>query len=257
MKVKSTNFLFGIFLVILGGLFLLNTFNIFFIDSSITVAAFFLAGGLVFLLAYFLFKKSLWTLIVGVIGLFTGAAIYIDRTHNLPEDLIPITLFVLTGLTFLNALRYGKKNWWAIIPGGYCFIFAAHVAIDMVWLRVDDLHGIVFFLGTGVIFGIIYLLKNHKFDLDWAKYPSIISFLIGIIVLLSSNVSHLFNRFMFPVILIFIGGLLLYKSFPKGPKKIKIKKKEKREKKEKKKEEKKFDIPIPPSDRVPPPDNLE
>ncbi|MEJ2627614.1 MAG: hypothetical protein P8078_03535 [bacterium] len=265
MKVKSTNFLFGVFLVILGCLFLLHAFDIVFIDSSVTVIAFFLAAGLVFLLAYLLFKKGLWTLIVGMISLFIGAAIYIDRTHYLPDGLIPISLFVLTGLTFLNALRFGRKNWWALIPGGYCFIFAAHVVIDMLWLRIDDLHGIVFFLGTGLIFGIIYLLKNKKFDLDWAKYPSIIAFLIGFILLLSSKISHLFNRFLFPAILIFIGILLLFKSFPKGPKKEKIKKEKKVKKKEKKKKEDKkeesikFDISTPPSDRVPPPppDSLE
>lgn len=291
MKVKTTNFLFGIFLIILGSLFLLHALDIFFIDSSLTVASLFVAAGLVFLLAYFFFKKGLWTLIVGVIGLFIGSAIYIERAHYLSDDLIPITLFVLTGLTFLNALRYGRKNWWAIIPGGYCFIFAAHVTIDMLWLRIDDLHGVVFFLGTGLIFGIIYLLKNKKFDLDWAKYPSLISFLIGFIVLLSSNISYVFNRFLFPAILIVIGLLLLFKSLPKGSKKKKQKKqkakkskKNDKEKKKKLKEEKKkekqikkeqkkkedikevdtkeddtkFDIPTPPSDRVPPPpDNLE
>ncbi len=268
MKVKSTNFLFGVFLIILGCLFLLHALDVFFIDSSLTVAAFFVAAGLVFLLAYFFFKRGLWTLIVGVIGLFIGLAIYIEQTHYLPDAFVPISLFVLTGLTFLNALRYGRKNWWAIIPGGYCFIFAGHVAIDMLWLRFDDLHGVLFFLGTGLIFGIIYLLKNEKFDLDWAKYPSIISFIIGIIVLLSSRISHVFNRFLFPVILIIIGLLLLFKSLPKGPKKKKLNKKDKKEKKEKKKkekkkdkkeEDKKFEIPTPPSDRVPPPptDNTE
>ncbi|MFO7890893.1 MAG: hypothetical protein R6V04_11200 [bacterium] len=271
MKVKTTNFLFGIFLIILGCLFLLHALDIFFIDSSLTLAAFFVAAGLVFLLAYFFFKKGLWTLIVGVIGLFIGAAIYIERAHYLSDDLIPVSFFVLTGLTFFNALRYGRKNWWALIPGGYCFIFAAHIAIDMLWLRVDDLHGVIFFLGTGLIFGIIYLLKNGKFDLDWAKYPSLISFIIGIIILLSSNISYVFNRFLFPAILIVIGILLLFKSLPKGPKKKKMKKKEKKEKKEKKKKQKKekkkdkkeedktFEIPTPPSDRVPPPptDNTE
>lgn len=235
MNIKSSNFLVGIFLVIIGGLFLLSSIDILPVNEDVTVSIIFASAGIVLILGYYIFKIKLWSLIVGASGLFIGAAMFIDETRYISDDVIPIIFFVFTGLLFLNSLRSGKKNWWAIIPGGYSFIFAVHVFLDMIWFRPgdlhgEDLHGVVFFTGSGLIFGIIFLLKDKKYNLDWAKFPSIISFLIAVIVLLASDISSLFSRYFFPVLLIFIGGLLLYKSFKRNGKPKKIKPKQENQK---------------------------
>ena len=215
MKVHSTNFLIGIFLIVLGALFLLSTFGHLHVDEEYTMAIIFFSAGIVLLIAYFLFRKKIWALILGAVGLFIGSAIYIDSSRILPDEAIGIVLFIILGLVFFNALRGGKRNWWAIIPGGFSFIIAAHIFLNMKWWITDDYHGVIFFGGSGLIFGIIYLLKDEKYNLDWAKYPCIISFIIASIVLFAIDVGDLFSRLIFPVILIALGALILYKSLKK------------------------------------------
>jgi hypothetical protein len=212
MKPKSTSFLIGLFLILIGALFLLHTTGLFWLDEEITVSIVFFSAGLVFLIAYFFFKKPVWALIFGGIGVFIGSAIFINESRILPDEAIGIILFILAGLIFLTGLRQGKKNWWVLIPGGFCFVLAAHILIDMSWHIPNSYHSVVFFGGLGLIFGIIYLLRDKNYDLGWAKYPSIILFIVAGISLLAVDVRDWFSRLVFPLILIGAGSLILFKS---------------------------------------------
>jgi len=215
MKAHPTQFLIGIFLILLGVFFLLSTMGVIRWEEEFSVAVVFFSAGIVLLLAYYLFHKKIWALILGVLGLFIGSAIYLDESRILPEESIGMILFLLVGLVFLNTLRQGKQKWWAIIPGGFCLIVAAHILLDMYWWLPDEYHGVLFFGGSGLIFGIIYFLKDAKYDLDWAKYPSIIAFIIAGLVMLSIDFENLFSRVIFPIALIVIGTLILFKSMRK------------------------------------------
>ena len=212
MKVNSTNFLFGIFLIILGVFFILSTAFDFRLEDAYIVALVFFSLGVVLLLAYFIFQNKLWTLITGIASLFIASAVYVHESQVLPDDAIGALLFVLIGLAFLTALRGGKKNWWAIIPAGFSFMFAAHVIIDMSWWNADRYHGVVFFAGVGVIFGIIYLLKDKTYELDWAKYPSIIAFIFAVLVLFTVEAGEYLGRLILPLILMGIGALIIRKA---------------------------------------------
>ena len=215
MKPRASHFLSGMFLVLVGVLFLLRTLGYVWFDEEYTVAVVFFSAGVVLLLAYYVFHKRLWTLILGAIGVFVGAAVFVDESRVLPNEAIGIFFFVITGLVFLDALRQGKRNWWALIPGGFCLIFAAHILLDMSWWLPGEYHGVIFFGGVGLIFGIIYLLKDKTLKLDWAKYPSLISFLLALLVMLTVDFRDRFNRFVFPVILIAVGIFVLVKSLQK------------------------------------------
>lgn len=212
MKPRSNIFLWGVFLVCLGALSLLNTLDVIRIDEEVGPAMFFFSAGVVLVVAHFFFNKKLWSLIIGGVCMFIGLAAYIDATRFVRDEYIGIILFVLTGLIFLSALRQGRKNWWAIIPGGYSLSIAAHIALDLSWHGSGTWHSVVVFGGTGLIFGAIYLLKNDTYNLDWAKYPSIIAFALCAITLLAADFEDAVGRFFFPVLLIGLGALLLYRS---------------------------------------------
>ena len=212
MKVQSTPFLLGIFLILIGAFFLVTTLTEEWINEEYAFAIVFFTAGIVLILAYFIFSKKLWTLILGAIGIFIGSAIYIDESRILTDDAIGIVFLVILGLVFLNALRSGKKNWWVIIPGGFCFVLAAHVFVEMNYWFADEYHGVIFFCGGGIIFGILYLLKDENYPLDWAKYPSIISFAIAGIVMMTVDFRDFFSRIVFPGILIALGILVLVRS---------------------------------------------
>lgn len=215
MKAHSTQFLIGIFLILLGVFFLLSTTGVIRWEEEYSVSVVFFSVGIVLLLAYYLFQKKIWTLILGGLGLFIGSAIYLDESRILPEASIGMILFLLIGLVFLNTLRQGKQKWWAIIPGGFCLIISAHILLDMCWWLPDEYHGVLFFGGSGLIFGIVYLLKDEKYELDWAKYPSIIAFIIAGLVMLAVDFEDIFSRVIFPLALIVVGALILFKSVKK------------------------------------------
>ena len=215
MNIRSTHFLIGIFLILIGLFFLLSTLGHIHLYEEYAMAIVFFTAGLVLLIAYFIFEEKTWKIILGGIGIFIGSAIFIDTTRILPDDTIGALFFMITGLIFLNALRGGKKNWWAVIPGGFCFVMAAHVLIDLYWWIPDGYHGVVFFGGSGLIFGIIYLLKDQTYNLDWAKFPSMISFAIAALVVIATDFRDVFSRLIFPLLLIGVGSFVLYRSIKK------------------------------------------
>ncbi len=208
MKVSPSHFLGGIFLILLGALLLASSMGYLYLDDELTVSAVFASAGAVMLLAFFFFKAGGWALILGSISLFTGAAIYIDTTRILPDEGIGVVLFVLAGLVFLSALRGGKKNWWAIIPGGGCLVLAGNILLEILLWRSEQYHGVVFFGGIGLIFGIIYLLKDKTYRLGWAKYPSLVGFGMAALILVTVDFRDTFSQYIFPALLI-TGGILL------------------------------------------------
>ncbi len=212
MKPHSAHFLIGIFFILLGSLFLLNSLGILRSNDAYTSAAVFFSAGIVLTAAHFLYHQKVWALILGCIGIFIGSAIYIDATRSLPDDAIGMIFLVLIGLVFLTGLRDGKRKWWVVIPGGFCFIIAAHVLLDITWWLPDEYHGVIFFGGMGLIFGIVYLMRDATYKLDWAKYPSLIAFCIAALIVLTIDFNDAFGRFIFPAVLILVGGLLMTKS---------------------------------------------
>ncbi|GEM_PF-1258740 len=212
MKIYSKAVLWGIFLILLGLFLLMTSLRIIPTNEGIAVSAIFVSTGIVLVIAYYLYKEKLWALILGMISFFIGSSVYIDESRGLPDRLIGMVFFILTALVFLNGLREGKKNWWVIIPGGFSLVFAAHILADVLWWIPDEYHGVIFFGGAGIIFGVVYLLKDKMYDLDWAKYPSIISFIIMGIILLSIDFDDIFSKLIFPLVLIMIGVLIILKS---------------------------------------------
>ncbi|HHS13923.1 MAG TPA: hypothetical protein ENN03_09185 [bacterium] len=216
MRTRSNSFLAGLFLIVLGALFLIGTLGVVDVQEEVAAAVVFFSAGLVLLLAHVLFQKPIWTLIVGVASVFIGLAIFISETRVISDNFIGALFFILAGSIFLSGLRKGKKNWWVIIPGGYCFVFAGHVILDMLIRRADIYHGVWFFAGSGLIFGTLYFLKDRENPLDWAKFPSLISLIIAGMVMMTGNFTDFFSRVLFPVMLILVGAYVIYRSIQKA-----------------------------------------
>ena len=217
MKNNSHSFFIGIFFMMLGLFFLLNSFDILHIDEELAVSMIFFAGGVSLLLSHFLNNKQVWSLILGCAGIFIGAAIFIEETHLFQSEATGMLLFIIIGIVFLGMLKNGRKNWWAIIPGGFCLILAGHILLDMTLIYADHLHGVLFFTGIGLIFGVIWLLKNEAHQLDWAKYPGAVGFVMAALVLFAAD-EHNGAKVIFPLLLIILGSGLLYSSLKKQKK---------------------------------------
>jgi len=211
MNPKPAPFLFGLFFILFGGLLLLGTADIVHIQGDMVVAAVFGTAGLVLLLAHFLQKKPLWMLITGAVSLFVGAAVFIENSRVLPEESIGALLFLIIAAVFLMQLKKGKKAWWAIIPGGFSLVMAGHVLLNICYWNPDELHGALFFGGMGLIFGIIYLLKDDQYKLGWAIWPAGSGFVMAAIILFGRAHSAI-DKLVLPLILISAGALILTRS---------------------------------------------
>ena len=215
MKARPLNLLIGAFLVLAGIAFLLDSLGTISLDTEYVFALLFLGAGVVLLAAHFFFRYRAWAAIVGGICLFIGAAIAIDHSMILPEDAVGIVLFSIVGLIFLSSLRHGKKNWWAVIPGVFCLILAAEVALDIIGWRAEQYQGVVFLAGLGLMFGIVYFLKDKTHNLGWAKYPSLVFWILAVLAWAGSDISDPVERFLLPTLLMGFGGWLIVRSLKK------------------------------------------
>ena len=85
----------------------------------------------------------------------------------------------------------------------------------MVWLDMilhhEDVLGSIFFLGLGSTFGFLYVIRNEKNKLDWAKVPALCLVAFSGFLFLVTSVSLITDMF-FPIVLILLGGYLVYKA---------------------------------------------
>jgi len=199
----------GILLITAGVIFLLNNLGVITLNWAVLIGPLFAIGGLVFILVFVLNTNEWWALIPGFVLMAIGLIIFMGERD--------IAFFEpWSGAIFLGFLSFAffliyishRNQWWAIIPGGVLLTLAGVTLIT----EREMLSGMVFFLGLGLTFGLVYLLPKPGGRLKWALYPAGILFFIGLLVLL--GVTKLFN-FVWPVALLAAGGYVLYRAVRK------------------------------------------
>jgi uncharacterized membrane protein YfcA len=215
MNVSRVHLIIGTFFLVLGGLLLMQTLDFLPVRPTLTLFILFFTSGLVFILVYFLLHTRRWMFIVGGISLFIGSAIGISQIQNIPNAWISLIFFLIIGFIFLDIFMGEKRPWWPIIPSGFAFIFATQTLLELMYAP-GSMHGVIFFGGIGLIFGILFLTRNKNDELDWSKYPSLIAFLFAGIILFTTDPHWFFYRFFFPLLLIGIGILIIRRTLRKN-----------------------------------------
>jgi len=220
MNRSETRTLIGLLLILSGGVFLVANLNFYPLDNIWPLVLGLPA--LVFIYIFARDKQSWWAAIPGftLLGL-TGTVIadQIFRNSFLGWEGRVVTeasgsLFLAgIGLGFIAIyLRTARREWWAIIPGGVLLTLAA-VALSDPFVR-SDIAGAIFMLGLGLTFGLVYLVPTPKGRMSWAIVPAGILFAIGALGILANTT--LIN-FVWPLVLILLGGYILVKGFrPRG-----------------------------------------
>ena len=75
----------------------------------------------------------------------------------------------------------------------------------------DAFKGFWFFFGMGLVFGSLYLIRDEKNRLQWAKVPFIVLTAFSVFILLVSYYA-LLGKVVFPVVLLLLGVYMIYKS---------------------------------------------
>ena len=205
---KQSNF--GIFLgaglILLGVLFLIEQTGLLHGIVSLFWGLLFVAGAGYFIRIYMGDPRlRWWAIIPGMALLGIGGA-----------ALVPGPLRFLDGAVFLGSIAAAfwiiyatdRARWWAIIPAGALTTLAVVSVLD----HVNGLaSGGLFFLGLGLTFVLVARLPNPVNKNQWAYIPGGILLAMGVFLSISAQAG--LAMYIGPIVLILLGGLLIFSYF--------------------------------------------
>jgi len=193
----------GILLIGFGGLLLLQTLDIFNINTETMFALAFMGGGLAFV-ARFVSDRRQWWAIFPAFGLFfVGFAI--GAHHWFPRfDLAGPVFLGGVGLAFLLVyLNNRHQSHWAIIPAGVLFTLACVASVYQITPRIDG--GGIFFWGLAATFGALWALAPVRQAWNWALIVAAILFGFGWLIIGGT----FFLKIGVPLVIIALGAFML------------------------------------------------
>jgi len=163
-----------------------------------------------FLLIFLLHTERRWALIpalvLGCVGLIPLLTVFAS------ENLLPVMIMGLFAAAFLAVFVVVRSAWWAMIPAG---VFAGIGAGILAGIpRGEGAAGsmipAVMFLSWGATFFVLYLLRGSR-PTAWAVYPALgCAGVAGMLILFAPGMNYIW-----PVVLIVLGGVVLYRALRK------------------------------------------
>ena len=185
MKARTSNILWGLVLILGGGLFLAE--NLGYLDGlgALTWAGIFAAASLFFLAAYAIngLKQWGWLFPASISG---GVALTIYMAETTSADAaVGAPVLISIGLPFAVAFALDpRRRWWALIPA---WVMAVLTLVILVADRVSgELIGSLFMFSIALPFLVVYLANRIY---RWALIPAFVLTAVGIIPLLATQVS--------------------------------------------------------------------
>ncbi|MCH7675711.1 hypothetical protein IH879_12260 [candidate division KSB1 bacterium] len=214
MDKNKQNLLIGGTLTFIGVFYLLSNLDIIRFNAEILVALAFLAVG-DFLFKKFIETKGVGWLIAASIASFVGVVILLESLPYFDDNYIGTLVLWWIAALFAYGFFRNTEKWGFLIPAGIFFTIGGMVVLETLHFNDDGILGSLFFLGVGLTFGVLYLLRNEKNRLDWAKIPALC--LISFSAFIYGVSSHSdFANFLFPILLIGLGVLLVFHATRKG-----------------------------------------
>jgi hypothetical protein len=174
--------IFGIGLIVFGGLLLLENLHIIKGATGYFWGAIWVAVSLIFFNAFARDRKSgWWNIIPAMVLLGLGLTSIMPKSLSFLEG---SAFLGCLGLAFFIVYFTDNSRWWGIIPGGVMLTLAAISALDGM-AHVDS--GSVLFLGLGVTFLLVATLPTTGKPNEWAYIPSVILLAFGGFLMLGKN----------------------------------------------------------------------
>lgn len=207
MSIWRSRTLWGVLLVIMGILFLLESLAI--VELGVLWAVLFAVAGLAFGYTFLEDRERWWAVIPAMALLGIAALIAVDVLLPQVGEVLGGSIFLIfLALAFL--IIYGvtrRVEWWAVIPGGILLVLGVLLALEPV--LGDDLFAGLFLIGIGLTFAVIYLLPTPEGRMGWALIPAGILALVGLLVL---TVTTELAIYIWPIALIVVGAYLLLRN---------------------------------------------
>jgi hypothetical protein len=184
MKIRSHQLVWALFLLAAGAFLLLKNNGVLRDLGDAIWGGVFALMGLGFLAWFLVDRRRHWRAIAGFPLLASGALFLLDWSGIGLGDWQAALILLGLALGFWTALLTHDDNWWALIPAGALTLMAVLTGFQArlnegAWLGV-------FFLGLGLVFGLLYLLRLGQQDTGWAGIPAAAFFLIGLVTLVSA-----------------------------------------------------------------------
>ena len=207
MKIRTHRLAWAVFFLFAGAFLLLNNLKVFREFGDGIWGGLFAVVGLGFLIWFLIDRQRTWRAIAGFPLLTIGVLLLLDwRGINLGVWQAALVMFGVA-LGFWAVLLSGDDTWWALIPAGVLTLMGVLIGFqarlsEAAWLAL-------FFLGLGVVFGLLYLLRLGQQDTAWAGVPAAAFLLIGVVTLVgASNVTGLIAQW-WPILLLVAGVVML------------------------------------------------
>lgn len=197
---RNLNALWGLLLIGLGVLYLLQNFGVL-RGLDFIWPLLFAVAGLAFLFVFFTNRAHWWALIPGftLLGLAATAGSQM-LLSDFPGEWSGAIFLGAIGLSFWAVYLARRDNWWAIIPGGVLLTLATVAGVS------DNLPGVetggVFFLGLAITFALVFLVTRMR----WALIPAAALAVMGVLLIIGFE--NLIN-FIWPIALILAGLFLI------------------------------------------------
>ncbi|MBC7235408.1 MAG: hypothetical protein H5T69_06165 [Chloroflexi bacterium] len=181
MKKLSPMF-WGVLLIVVGALALLQTLGIVNLALTVLWALVFAAGGGAFLYVYGANRAHWWALIPGMTLLAIAVVVLLSATAPEAEEAWGGTVVVgAIALSFFAIYGARREFWWALIPGGVMVSVALTTLVEALGAPIDV--GFIVLLGIGVTFLLLSFIRTQEGErLRWALIPGAIMTLIGFVV---------------------------------------------------------------------------
>ena len=210
MKAINQKLIFGLLIVFLGLIILLNNFHLFDIDDQLWWGIAFAVLGFVFINVYRRSPQKKGPLVVGIILLVIGHFSMFDALGIISDNFFGV--FVLWGLAAIFIVIFIRNNerWWAVIPGGALLILGFLKLIEEFRILDNDFSGFIFLFGMSLIFWFLYMTRDDKKKFGWSQIVAIILLIVSLFVLAKEFNSQA-AEILFPVSIIVCGCYLIIK----------------------------------------------
>jgi len=205
----------GIALILLGIIAFLGNLGLFRIQSNFWGGFILIALGIAFFAFFGGRVRNWWVLIPGHLFTFLGVSLWLNALIS-RYSWSGIFLFLGMAVAFIW-IHLLTEYWWSIIPGGASLVLAVVLVLGEFNLASLAIRWFVFCLGLGLVFGYLFLIKDEKNKLDWAKWPAGILLVVALIIL-ASTLEERIGNVVVSVVLIAAGIYLVVQGLQKETK---------------------------------------
>jgi hypothetical protein len=190
-----------------------------YVNGQLLSALLIYATGLPYLVLYLLDHSRRWALITIEVLAVCGTMPLLEAFTRTNSEVKGLAFLSLVALCFFVIAIWSKKNWWAIIPGGFFASLGLVAALEILVPHPEypSIPGTlswgsyiwVLFLALAATFGAVWLLRKSQ-PTGWAKYPA--AGMLAIAVLSFIEGAH-FAEFWLASLMLVIGVMFLLTIF--------------------------------------------